>query len=71
MIRAVPYVVAAGVVLAACAAGRSAGYAAELEACLQASPNCSQYVHCRKAVAEKYSRPFDGGCESPKDAGAE
>lgn len=57
------------IVCIACAAGRSAGYAAELEGCLQASPNCGQYVHCRKSVAAKYSRPFDGGCAS--DAGAE
>lgn len=62
-------VVAAVVVSASCAAGRSAGYAAELEACLQAAPNCNQYVYCRKAVAEKYGRPFDGGCVA--DAGGD
>lgn len=61
-------IVAMVVVSAACAAGRSAGYAAELEGCLQASPNCNQYVHCRKSVAEKYGRPFDGGC-AVHDAG--
>jgi hypothetical protein len=66
---ALAFLVASAIVVAACAAGRSAGYAAELEGCLQASPNCGQYVHCRKAVAERYSRPFDGGCVS--DAGAE
>lgn len=70
MIRIIPYVVAVSVVLVACAAGRSAGYAAELESCLQASPNCTQYVHCRKQVAANYGRVFDGGC-SVKDAGAE
>ena len=32
-------------------------------------PNCNQYVHCRKSVAEKYGRPFDGGC-AVHDAGA-
>lgn len=65
----IAFLVAAAVVGLACAAGRSAGYAAELETCLQVSPNCTQYVHCRKAVASNYGRPFDGGCAV--DAGAE
>lgn len=69
MKTAIAFLVAAAIVGLACAAGRSAGYAAELEGCLQASPNCTQYVHCRKSVAERYSRPFDGGCAV--DAGAE
>lgn len=62
MKHAVAVLIALAIVATACAAGRAAGYAAELEGCLQASPNCSQYVHCRKSVAERYSRPFDGGC---------
>ena len=42
---------------------RDADYAAELEVCLQATSTCEQYVACRKGVAEKYGRPFDGSCD--------
>jgi hypothetical protein len=42
---------------------KDAMYNGELETCYQLSRSCEQYVACRKAVAEKYGRAFDGSCE--------
>lgn len=42
---------------------KDADYAAELEVCLQSTSTCEEYVACRKAVSEKYGRPFDGSCD--------
>ena len=62
MKHALAFLVAAAVVSIACAAGRSAGYGAELELCREVSNDCPRYVACRKSVAKKYSRPFSGHC---------
>jgi len=54
---------------------KDAMYESELESCYQFSKTCEQYVACRKTVADKYGRAFDGTCDDlsqpPLDAGGE
>ena len=66
------YTLITAAAIAACAAQKPAQYAAELEGCLQTSRDCTHYVDCRKAVAEKYGRMYDGVCliaDAGTDAG--
>lgn len=55
-------------VVIACAANACANavapsaYGVELEACLQKSHTCDEYVACRTNIAKKYGRPFTGSC---------
>jgi hypothetical protein len=48
--------------LTGCAAAASAQYAAQLEACLQTSHTCEQYVACRTRIAAANNREFLGSC---------
>lgn len=41
---------------------RSAKFAAELEACMQTSANCADYVACQHAVQTRYGQPLSGKC---------
>lgn len=50
-----------------CTPKNNAAFAADIAMCEQA-PTCADAVLCRKAVAEKYGRPFSGRCE-PLDGG--
>lgn len=54
-----------------CTPKNNAAFAADVALCEQA-PTCADAVLCRKAVAEKYGRPFSGHCEPyPTDAGGQ
>ncbi len=45
-----------------CAPRRDAEFAHDVGLC-ELEPTCAGAVLCRKAVAEKYGRPFTGHCE--------
>lgn len=42
---------------------RAANYAYELDRCEAENSTCEGYVRCRKRVAEKYGRRYNGKCE--------
>ena len=42
---------------------RAANYALELDACERDNATCEGYVRCRKRVAERYGRRYNGRCE--------
>lgn len=42
---------------------RAANYALELERCELETSTCKGYVACRKRVAERFGRRYNGRCE--------
>ena len=52
------------ILLVSCAGVKAGQYAVQLEACLQTSQTCEQYVACRTRIAAENKREFNGKCEA-------
>ena len=52
------------------AQARAATFAGELEACMQTSGNCQDYVACQHSTQRRYDQPISGSCDLTTDGGA-
>lgn len=50
---------------------QSAEFAGRLEACMQTSASCADYVACSHRAQREFGQPETGSCEVIVDAGAD